>query len=102
MSNYKQIPEGKDPELWEQAKNRVEFKSHFITYLAVNAFLWALWYFTGNRNGGHGNFVPWPLWATLGWGLGLVLHFARAYIFPRSNTIEGEYEKLRNQSTKKQ
>ena len=21
MSNYKQIPEGKDPELWEQAKN---------------------------------------------------------------------------------
>lgn len=94
------MPEGSDPELWEQAKNRVEFKSHLITYLAVNAFLWALWYFTGNY-ARYRSSIPWPLWATLGWGFGLFMHFAKAYLFPKSNSVVNEYEKLKSKSNKK-
>lgn len=100
MSNYTPTPEGKDPEIWEQARNRVAFKSHFFVYLAVNAFLWALWYFTG-RHVAHSYSVPWPLWTTLGWGLGLLMHFSKAYIFPKVNSVDSEYEKLKNQSNKK-
>ena len=102
MANYTPTPEGKDPEIWEQAKNRVEFKSHFFTYLAVNSFLWALWYFTSGQNGDYDNRIPWPIWPTLGWGLGLLLHYAKAYLFHKSNSIENEYEKLKGQSNKKQ
>ncbi len=101
MSNYTPTPEGKDPELWERAKNRVDFKSHLFTYLAVNAFLWALWYFTSFSPGRDNDRFPWPIWATLGWGLGLLLHFSSVYLFPKVNSIESEYEKLKNQSNKK-
>lgn len=97
MSKH-QIPEGKDPTLWAIARKRAEFKTHFITYLIVNVFLWAVWYFTGNHryeilnwNWSH---FPWPLWVTLGWGIGIAFDFAGAYIFPKANAVEREYEKL--------
>lgn len=102
MSNYQQAPEGKDPELWEIAQKRTSFKSHAIIYIIVNAFLWGIWYFSSshhnfsfeNMRWGH---FPWPIWSTLGWGIGLAFHFAGAYIFPKSNSVEREYEKLKNQ-----
>ena len=106
MSDYQPAPEGKDPELWEIAQKRAGFKSHALTYLIINAFLWAIWYFTsrddhfdmGRISWGH---FPWPLWSTLGWGVGLAFHFAGAYIFPKANSVEREYEKLKNQQNQK-
>jgi 2TM domain len=101
MSDYRPAPEGKDPILWEIAQKRASFKTHAVTYIIVNAFLWAIWFMSGNRheisfsNIGWGN-VPWPLWSTLGWGVGLAFHFAGAYIFPQANSVEREYEKLRS------
>jgi hypothetical protein len=101
MSCYKQAPEGKDPALWEIAHKRASFQRHFITYFVINAFLWALWYFTGRHaiveidgDPMAGFNFPWPLWTTLGWGIGLAFHFAGAYVFPRANSVEREYEKL--------
>jgi len=108
MAHYQQpVPEGKDPELWEIAQKRAGFKKHVTTYIIINAFLWALWYFTGNQSGNldiskwtSGN-LPWPLWSTLGWGIGLAFHFAGAYLFHGSNSVDREYEKLKSrQSTK--
>lgn len=96
MSNYKPAPEGKDPLLWEIAQKRTSFKSHLVTYLIVNAFLWVLWYFTGRYHNNSWDELPWPVWPTLGWGIGLAFHFAGAYIFPKANSIEKEYEKLKN------
>ena len=49
MSNYQQSPAGKDPELWELAKKRAGFKSHFVAYFIVNVFLWAMWFFPDNK-----------------------------------------------------
>ncbi len=103
MSNYQPAPEGKDPVLWELAQKRAGFKKHAVTYIIVNAFLWAVWFFSSSHyhnldmdeiNWGH---FPWPIWTTLGWGIGLAFHFAGAYVFPKSNSVENEYEKLKNQ-----
>jgi 2TM domain len=107
MSNYQQqAPEGKDPVLWEIAQKRASFKNHAITYVIVNAFLWGIWFFTGNQHRGieinewNTRHYPWPIWSTLGWGIGLAFHFAGAYIFPKANSVEKEYEKLKNKDLK--
>lgn len=104
MSDYKPSPEGKDPELWEIAQKRSAFKSSLISYILVNAFLWAIWYFSSARHRDF-NFTdiswghfPWPLWVTLGWGLGLAFQFSGAYIFPKANSVESEYEKLKKEN----
>ncbi len=89
--------EGRDPELWEIAKRRASFKGHLATYLVINAFLWILWYFTSDRN--ESNFIPWPLWSTIGWGVGLTFHFLGAYVFPRSASVENEYQKLKQKQS---
>jgi len=86
----------KDTELWEIAKRRVGFKKQLITYFAVNIFLWVLWIFTGWYND-HSAY-PWPIWTTLGWGIGLLSQFLSIYAFNKKNSVEKEYEKLRNNS----
>jgi hypothetical protein len=94
MENYKPTPDDKDPKLWEIARKRASFKSNLITYLIVNAFLWAIWYFTGSRSSAHG--WPWPIWPTLGWGVGILFHYFGAYVYSEANSTEKEYEKLKN------
>ena len=96
MSYNQFTPAGKDPILWEMAHRRASFKKHLASYLTVNIFLWALWYFTDNSYGvNFQNNIPWPIWTTLGWGIGLAAHFSKAYVI-QSNTIEREYQKLIN------
>ncbi len=83
----------RDPVLWEIAQKRASFKWNLASYIIVNTFLWLLWYFTGNRYG-HESHVPWPVWPTLGWGIGIVFHYLGAYVFPKQTSAETEYEKL--------
>lgn len=45
-----------------------EFFVHAAVFLAVNAFLVALWLLASD-----GGFF-WPLWVLLSWGIGLVVH----------------------------
>ena len=103
MSQYQATPEGKDPELWEIAKKRASFKTHALTYVIINLFLWAIWYFNSDGKPEIGEDIwmgrdyPWPIWSMLGWGVGLAFHFSAAYIFPKANSVEREYEKLKNQ-----
>lgn len=106
MSNYQPAPEGKDPVLWEIAQKRASLKKHLVAYLIVNTFLWAIWFLSSSH---HREFditnirwrhFPWPLWPTLGWGIGLAFHYADAYLFTKSNSVEKEYEKLKNQKNK--
>ena len=96
MSNYKPIPEGKDPELWEIAQRRAGFKNHASTYVIVTIFLWAVWYFTGGNSGGNDQYnYPWPIWTTLGWGIGIAFNYVSAYVSHKVNSTEREYEKLK-------
>ncbi|HYJ38742.1 MAG TPA: 2TM domain-containing protein [Chitinophagaceae bacterium] len=86
------LTNNKNPELWEQAKKRADFKSHFFTYLAMVPFFWIVWLLTGadNSNGGF----PWPVWPTAGWGIGVLFHYLGVYVFEKYNLVEREYEKL--------
>jgi hypothetical protein len=91
--NYTQTPPDKDPRMWDLAQRRASFKRHLATYIVINIFLWLIWYFTG-RNGDGDNGFPWPVWSTLGWGVGLAFHYIGAYVTPQSNSADREYEKL--------
>lgn len=81
----------RDPKLWAIAKRRAGFKRDMVTYLAVNAFLWCIWLLSGD----HDSRIPWPVWPTAGWGLAMAIQYFEAYSFPKENTAEKEYEKLK-------
>jgi hypothetical protein len=93
-TELKNMPDPKEQMLWEIARKRASFKSHLFSYIVVNCFLWALWYFGDGYDSGK---YPWPIWPTLGWGIGLVFHFIGAYIYPQEDAVQREYEKLKNQ-----
>ena len=89
----------KDQMLWKEAKKRVGFKNHLWTYLAVNIFFWAMWYFTEWKHSEDGEYhsgLPWPIFSSLGWGFGLFWHFVGTYL--RGNKVsqvEKEYQRLK-------
>jgi len=83
--------EADDRDLWRIATKRAAFKKHFAVYVITNAFLWAIWFFT-NRNG-----YPWPIWPTLGWGLGVAINYANAYLFSGKSLVNKEYEALKKE-----
>lgn len=91
-SNQYSRPEetgNRDPKVWEMAQRRVSFKNHLAVYIIVNIFLWGIWYFYTDDNGGY-----WPVYSTFGWGIGLAFHFLGAYVFPKENSVEREYDKM--------
>ena len=91
MYNY-DSPEGKNPQLWRLAAKRAAFKRHLAVYLIINIFLWALWYYNGART--YNDSIPWPLWTTGGWGIGLAFHFMGAYVTTGQKSIDREYDML--------
>ncbi|MDZ4665741.1 MAG: 2TM domain-containing protein [Bacteroidota bacterium] len=86
----------RERQLWKQAKKRVGFKRQLAAYMIVNTFLWVLW-FIGDKNETITSieFAPWPLWCTLGWGIGLVFSYFDAFVFNKPDSIEREFEKLK-------
>ena len=97
--DYQPTPEGKDPLLWQMANKRVAFKRHLATYVVINLFFWILWYFTNDdHRQSYANGLPWPVWPGIGWGIGLVFHYIGAYASPGFNSVEREYDKLKNQN----
>lgn len=92
--SYQFTPQGKDPQLWQQANKRASFKRHLATYTVINIFLWVLWAMTGSDKAVSG--IPWPAWTTFGWGIGVLFHYLGAYV--NTNAVDREYEKLKNQN----
>ena len=93
--------EDKDEQLWRIAKKRAGFKKHLASYIIVNAFLWAMWFFTqGHREIGSisidGDNYPWPIWTTLGWGIGLAFSYYGAYHNDKEADTMKEYQKLKD------
>ena len=81
----------RDEKLWRIAKRRAEFKRHLATYLIINGFFWAIWFFTSDHNDGC-----WPIWPMLGWGVGLAFNYVGAYHADKDMMAEHEYNKLKN------
>jgi hypothetical protein len=87
----------KDPGLWRIAKKRASFQKHLIAYLIVNGFLWALWWM---GKGDQGD--VWPIWPSLGWGIGLAFNYFDAYHGDKGALAEREYEKLEREKKNRQ
>ncbi|SNC68202.1 2TM domain-containing protein [Hymenobacter gelipurpurascens] len=86
----------RDPQLWRMAKRRAKFKSHLFTYFAVNALLWTIWALTDRSY----STIPWPIWSTVFWGIGVAIQGLGTYgILGRENLSEREYDKLLRQRT---
>ncbi len=88
----------RDQRLWQIARARTKFQSHLGVYLLVNGGLWALWALTEQPHYHRADFLPWPIWSTVFWGIGLVSQGLAAY--SRLNCGERtqrEYERLLRQ-----
>jgi len=85
-----------DENLWRIAKKRARFRRHLYIYVIIIAFLWAIWWITGNRHIGYGHY-PWPVWPMLGWGFILAFDYSNAYHGSKSDLAREEYEKLKRQ-----
>jgi hypothetical protein len=86
--------EEKDPKLWKIARARAGFKRHLFTYAVVNIFLWLMWGFTGVKSG---SYVPWPVFVTFGWGIGLAFNWYGVYYGYKDKMAQSEYEKLQRE-----
>jgi hypothetical protein len=89
----------RDQRLWQIAKARTKFQGHLITYLIVNAGLWVLWAFTTRSfEPRHHDYLPWPIWSTIFWGVAVVAQGLTAYgNLNRGERTQREYERLLNQ-----
>ena len=91
--------ENRDEQLWRIAKKRAGFKKQLASYIIVNGFLWCVWFFTrGDMDMDEMNSMqfPWPIWCTLGWGIGLAFSYYNAYHDNRENDTMKEYQKLKD------
>lgn len=82
-----------DEQLYEEAEARVGFKRHLSMYLIINIAIWAFWYFTRAIDGYYDGY--WPVYTTLGWGIGVVSHYIG--IYRNDSAIEREFKKLKDQ-----
>lgn len=90
--------ENRDEKLWLLASQRAKFKGNVYTYIAVNVFLWTVWFFTKSHHHEF-DFIPWPAWVTLGWGFGLVINYVKIYHLKGEDEIQKEYDKLKNRNS---
>ena len=86
----------KDERLWRIARNRAAFKKNVYSYIIMNCFFWAIWWFTQGHASDY-NGIPWPIWATLGWGLGLAMQYFKAYNGDKDDLTQQEYERLKRE-----
>ena len=83
----------------KRAKSKIDFYNHVMVYVVVNAFLFAINWFTSPE-------YYWAFWPLAGWGVGLVLHGATVYLrtddpelLDQLTEHELEREKAREQET---
>ena len=54
----------------DRLKAKQAFWASLGAYVIINAFLWILWAMTDDEKDG----IPWPLWVTVGWGVGMAFY----------------------------
>ncbi len=76
----------------KRAKGKVAFYIHFTIYLLVNLLLYSIWWTTLGPST-----YPWPIWTTIGWGIGIIAHFIGAFVGTdfQEKLTEKEYQKLK-------
>lgn len=74
-----------EQQLFERAKRKVGFKIHLTVFVIATAAQWAIWAMT-NRS------YVWPIWPTLGWGVGILAHYFGVYHSRKLFSVEKEYQ----------
>jgi hypothetical protein len=64
-------PEALREQALRRLKKRRDFNAHLVVYLLVNIVAWGIWAFIGVIS--H-SWWPWPVFLTLGWGIGLTMN----------------------------
>jgi hypothetical protein len=54
-----------------ELKKRRDFTAHLIAYVLVNLVVWGIWFVIALSS--H-SWWPWPIFVTLGWGIGIALN----------------------------
>jgi len=75
--------------IMNRAKRRLGFKIHFLVYASVISMNWLVWLLTWTG-------YAWPIWPTLGWGIGLAIHFLAVFGAGNLLSVEREYNKLKD------
>lgn len=90
------MADDKELALLRQAEHRADakigFRKHLIGYVAVNATIIAVNLMTSPDR-------FWFLWPLLGWGVGVVAHWAAVYVDEagaRQRAVEAELERLKS------
>jgi 2TM domain len=88
--------EGRREQALRRLKKRRDFHTHLFVYLTINVLLWGVWGIIGAAS--HAWF-PWPLWVTLGWGIGLIFNAWDVYFrHPITEAqIQAEMDRLGHQ-----
>lgn len=67
--------------LHKQALTRVqkrrEFQGHLMAYCVINVMIWSIWTVIGLTSD---SWFPWPLFVTLGWGVGVAMNAWEVYL----------------------
>jgi hypothetical protein len=64
-------PDGLREQALQRLKKRRDFKAHAFVYALVNVVVWGIWVVIAVSS--HSRF-PWPVFITLGWGIGVVMN----------------------------
>jgi hypothetical protein len=71
-----------EEEKYNFAKKRVkEIRDYYVTlaiYIIVNLTLFLIWYFRGKG-------YPWFFWPLGGWGIAIILHTLRLFVFGKGD-----------------
>jgi len=90
--------EVKDPELWKIAQKRAGFRTHVLIYFIMTILFWTIFYISlryNNTPPAQRDIIPWPIWPTVLWGIGVIINYRIAY--KNNNSVaEKEYQKLKN------
>lgn len=85
-------PSSERAQALQRVKKRRDLQAHVVSYVVINAALWAIWAATGAG-------YPWPAWVSGAWAIGLVLNAWDVY-FRRPITdadVQHEIERLHRQ-----
>jgi serine/threonine protein kinase len=77
--------------VYTRHKQRSGFFSHAVIYACINLMLWGIFLFSG------GGDFPWPMFVTLGWGIGLVSNGLSAFGTTSNKKIESQEEQVRRE-----
>lgn len=90
MSDDEKIPMSIEERVQKRINQRYKFYRDLLSFVGVNAFLWIIWFLTDNSRSG----VPWPLFVTFFWGIGVVSDAMKVLGEPRLEEMrEREYQR---------